>query len=77
MRGHCLFYEVSIIISLVPRLSQNVNCAHVESLVSFLRKHDVIEIGLKQKGNVLRIVQRTMRSILGVYDIQPPITRYM
>ena len=48
-----------------------------ESLVSFLRKHDVIEIGLKQKGNVLRIVQRTMRSILGVYDIQPPITRYM
>ena len=28
-----------------------------ESLVSFLRKHDVIKIGLKQKGNVLRIVQ--------------------
>ena len=48
-----------------------------ESLVSFLCNHDVIEIGLKQKGNVLRIVQPTMRSMLGMYDIQPPITRYM
>ena len=41
-------------------------------LVSFLRKHDVIEIGLKQKGNILRVVQPTMRSMLGVYDICPP-----
>jgi len=28
-----------------------------ESLVSFLRKHDVIKIGLKPKGNVMRVVQ--------------------
>ena len=35
---------------------------------------DVIEIGLKQKGNILRVVQPTMHSMLGVYDIQPPIT---
>ena len=46
--------------SLVPRLSQNANCTCVESLVSFLRKHDIIKIGLKQKGNVLRIVQPTV-----------------
>ena len=39
----------------------------------FSREHDVIEIGpefLEQKGNVLRIVQPTMRSTLGVYDIR-------
>ena len=29
----------------------------MESLVSFLRKHDVMKIGPKQKGNVLRVVQ--------------------
>ena len=40
-----------------------------ESLVSFLRKHDVTEIGLKQKGNVLRVVQPSMHSTLGVYGI--------
>ena len=38
--------------SLIPRLSRNANCSRVESLVSFLHKHDVIEIGLKQKGNI-------------------------
>ena len=43
-------------ISLVPRLPQNVNMYHRESLVSFLHKHDIIKIRLKQKGNVLRIV---------------------
>ena len=43
----------------------------------YLRKHDVIEIGLKQKGNILRFIQPTVRSTLGVYDIEPPITRYM
>ena len=50
-----------------------------ESLVSFLHKHDVIEIGLNQKGNILHVVQQTMHSTLndGVYDIQLPITRYM
>ena len=55
--------------SFVPRLSWNANMYHWESLVSFLRKHDVIKIGLKQKGNVLHVVQPTMRSMLGVYDI--------
>ena len=43
--------------SLIPRLSRNANIYRGESLVSFLRKHDVIKIGLKQKGNVLRVVQ--------------------
>ena len=43
----------------------------------FYVKHDVIEIGLKQKGNVLCVVQPTMPSTLGVYDIQPLIARYM
>ena len=43
-------------------------------IVSFLCNHDIIEIGLKQKGNVLRVVQPTMCSTLGVYDIWPPIT---
>ena len=42
---------------------------------TFLRKHDVIEIGLKQKGNVLRIVQPTMRLTFGVYDIHSPVAR--
>ena len=43
----------------------------------FLRKHDVIEIELKQKGNFLHVVQPAMHSVLCEYDIQPPITRYM
>ena len=40
--------------SLVPRLSRNANMYRVESLVSFVRKHDVslIKIGQKQNGNV-------------------------
>ena len=32
----------------------------MESLVSFVRKHDIIKIGQKQKGNVLHVVQPTM-----------------
>ena len=48
-----------------------------ESLVSFLHKHDITGMGLKEKGNVLRVVQPTMHSTLSVYDIQPPIARYM
>ena len=72
-----LVHAVSELTSLVPRLSRNASCTRVESLVSILRRHDVIEIGLKQKGNVLRVFQPTVRSTLGVYDIQPPITRYM
>ena len=41
--------------------------------------HDVIEIGpefLEQKGNVLRVIQPTVRSTLGVYDIRSLIARY-
>jgi len=38
--------------SLVPRLSWNANIYRMESLVSFIRKHDVIKIGQKLKGNV-------------------------
>ena len=38
--------------SLVPRLSWNANIYRAESLVSFVRKHDVIKIGQKQKGNI-------------------------
>ena len=41
-----------------------------ESLVSFLCKHDVIKIGLKQKGNVLCVIQPTMlqRSVCMIFD---------
>ena len=62
--------------SLIPRLSRNANYTRVDSLVSFLRKHDIIEIGLKQKGIILH-VQLTVRSTLDVYYIQPPITRHL
>ena len=61
--------------SFVPRVSQNANMYRWESLVSFF--HDVIQMVLKQKGNILCVVQPTMHSTLGVYDIQPVITRYM
>ena len=71
----CLHVQ-SLPSSLVPRLSRNANMYGWESLVSFLHKHDVIEIELKQKGNILHVAQLTMRSTLGVYDIRPPITRY-
>ena len=42
--------------------------------------HGIIEIGpefLEQKGNVLRVIQPTLRSTLGVHDIRPLIARYM
>ena len=38
-----------------------------ESLVSFPRKHDVIKIGPKQKGNVCMLFNYV--SMLGVYVI--------
>ena len=44
------------------------------------RNHDVIKIGpefLEQKGNFLRIIQPTLHSKLGVYDIHPLIAIYM
>ena len=40
----------------------------------------VIKIGpefSEQKGNVLRVIQPALRSMLGVYDICPPIVIYM
>ena len=46
----------------------------------FSRDHDVIETGpqfLEQKGSVSHIDQPTIRSTLGVYNIRPPIARYM
>ena len=50
--------------------SQNANMYRVESLVSFLRKHDVIKIGPKQKGNVLHVVQPTtlQRSVCMIFN---------
>ena len=39
-------------VSLVPRLSRGTRICIAWSLVSFVRKHDVIKIGQKQKGNV-------------------------
>ena len=42
----------NLVTSLVSRLSRNANMYRVESLVSFVRKHDIIKIGQKQKGNV-------------------------
>ena len=41
--------------SLVPRLSRNANCTGLVSF--FFYVHNVIKIGLKRKGVVLRIVQ--------------------
>jgi len=44
-----------------------------ESLVSFLRKHDVIKIGPEQKGIILCVVQPTIwvqRSVCMIFDPQ-------
>ena len=43
-----------------------------ESLVSFLRKHDLIKMEPKQKGNILRC-SINYASTLDVYDIRRPI----
>ena len=43
-----------------------ISFAFRESLASFLQKHDVIEIGPKQKGKVLRVVQPATCSMLSV-----------
>ena len=58
--------------NLVPRLFWNVNMYRAESLVSFLRRHDVIKIGPEQKGNVLRNVQPTMlqRSVCMLFNVR-------
>ena len=46
-----------LIPSLVLRLSWNESIYRAESLVSFVRKHEVIKIEQKQK-DVLRVVNR-------------------
>ena len=50
-------------------------------LVSFFsRDHDLVEIEpefLEQKDNILHVIQPTLHPTLGVYDIRPPIARYM
>ena len=50
-----------------------------ESLVSFSREHDVIEIGPKflEQKDVLCIVQTTMHSALSMYGVVPPTARYL
>ena len=68
--------ETFVIASLVPRLSWNVNIYRAESLVSFVRKHDVIKIGQKQKAMFARC-STNYTSTLGVYVIQCPIARYV
>jgi len=54
----------------VPRLSWNANMYRAESLVSLLRKHDVIKTGPEQKGSVLHVVQPTMlqRSVCMLFN---------
>ena len=61
-----------------PGSSRNVHAWR--AWYPFSRDHDVIKIGpeyLEQKGNVLRVIQPTLRSMLGVYDICPPIAIYV
>ena len=65
--------------SLVPRLPGMRNVHAWRAWYLFSCDNDVIEIGpefLEQKGNVLRIIQPTLHSMLGVCDI-PPIARYV
>ena len=59
-----------VLFSLVPRLPWKANMYCGESLVSFLRKHDIIKIGPKEKGNILRVVQPTMLqcSVCMIFD---------
>ena len=67
-------------ISLVPRLSGMRTVHTWRAWYIFSRDHDVIEIGpefLEQKVNVLRVIQPTWHSMLGVYDIGPPIVIYV
>ena len=67
-------------VSLIPRLSGTRNVHAWRAWYIFSRDHDVIKIGpeiLEQKGNVLRVIQPTLRSMLGVYDIRSPIAIYV
>ena len=62
--------------SLVPRLSWNANIYRTESLVSFVRKHDVSKIGQNRKAT-FACCSTNYASTLGVYDIRRPIARYV
>ena len=65
--------------SLVPRLSGTRIVHAWRAWYIFSRDHDVTKLGpefLEQKGNLLLIIQPTLRSTLGVYDIRSPIARY-
>ena len=59
--------------SLVPRLSRNANMYRGESLVSFLRKHDLIKIWLNRKATLCML----FNPLCSVCDIRPPIARYV
>ena len=63
--------------SLVPRLSRNANMYRAESLVSFLRKHDVNQNRTKTERQCFVHCSTNYASMLGVYDIQRLIARYM
>ena len=47
--------------------SRNANMYRAESLVSFVRKHDVIKIGQKQKGNVCALFNQLRFNARCVY----------
>ena len=64
----------------VPRLPGMQNVHAWRAWYLFSRDHDVIEIRsefLEQKGSILRIIQPTLCSKLDVYDMAPPIARYV
>ena len=59
--------------SLVTRLPRMRNVQR-RAWYLFSHDHDVSKIGpefLEQKGNVLRFIQRTLHSTLGVHDFRP------
>ena len=58
-----------------------LDCEHVytgRAWYLFSREDDVIKIGIEQKGKVLCIIQPpTLHSMLSLYDIHPPVARYV
>ena len=66
-------------VSLVPGLSGTRIVHAWRAWYIFSRDHDANQLGpefLEQKGNLLLIIQSTLRSTLGVYNICSPIARY-
>ena len=62
-----------MLLSVVPRLSRNANMYRAESLVSFLRKHDIIKIGLKQKATFCALINQLymlQHSVCIIFDTQ-------